>query len=260
MEKKILSIVLLLFTTLLFSQEENDKSEGYHKFTERGITVEGYYTKDEKKTGHWNYKDKAGNLKREENYNENGQLHGEVIDYRKGNVSETIPYVNGKKEGVGKLYHNPDTEAYSHERHYKNDKVVYLKGFYTNGNIHEEHFLEPGTQHYKLYYDQSGKVIHKAVYNIQGLPIGIHKLIFLEGNTYRINHETHYDDKSNHVKTVRFSNPPGSYTESYFRNDKLHGVQTVYNSNTKEKKVTYFFDGNRVTENEFKELSKKQKP
>ena len=258
MKTRVLNTIALLFTCLVFSQQQDDKGEGYYTFTQRGATVEGYHNKEGEKTGHWTYRDRAGKLTREEDYS-NGKLNGELKSYQNGKLYETIPYVNGVMEGVGKLYLNPETEKFSHEKHYRNDKLVYMKGYYTNGNIHEEHFLEPGTEHYILYYDLSGKVIQKSVYNKQGMPIGVHKLIMLEGNSYRIASETEYDNKGNRLRLTMFG-VAGSFTETFFKGEKIHGPKTTYNGTTQEKTVEYFFEGKAVTKTEFEQLSKKQKP
>lgn len=248
--------------SLLFSNDyHNDNAVGVYKFVERdGVVLqEGHYKQGGLKTGLWISRNSKGGLEKEEHYNDKGQLDGMYKDYFNDSLTEETPYVNGKKEGLSKSY-DSKTGRVTAERTYKNDRQILYKGYYENGKLFTETQYKGEKLVSSVYYQPDGKILCTNRYNDKGMPVGVFKNVSQRDNQYSINTETHYDETGAKTKSVVYGYVAGSYTESYYRKDKLHGPQTVYNSKTNEKKVTYFFDGKTVTEKEFTELSKKQKP
>jgi hypothetical protein len=109
------------------------------------------------------------------------------------------------------------------------------------------------------YFDPQGNVIAESKYNEKGVPVGEHKLITMNGNSYYINSVTVYDNEGKRTKLLMYNGSEGkNYIETYFDGEVMHGPQTIYNAETKEKTTTWYFQRKKVTEKEFKELSKKK--
>lgn len=243
--------------TVLYSNNYND-GEYIGKYTlkqDDGTTLQdGFYDDAGARTGQWVYYDKSGKPEREMQF-KNGKLNGIYKSYYKGVLAEETNYVNGRKEGASKRY-DSNTGALSVDKVYKNDEVESYKSYYPNGKVIETYTAVPGKPSSKKFYDQEGNMIHEAKFNEKGKPIGEHKLIMLDGNSYRINSSTTQDDNGKHIKTVVYSGPGNkSYTEVSFDGELKHGPRTEYNAVTNEKKVTYYFKDKLVTEQEFKKLS-----
>lgn len=247
--------------SLWFSNDYNDgKPVGGYKFLDdNGVALqEGNYNGKGQKTGTWISRNRQGITEKEENYNNTGQLHGMLKNYSNGVLIEETPYAKGRKEGISKSYDRAG--VLESERSYTNNDQLYYKGYYPDGTLFTESVTKGGKVFSAVYYEPSGKILHTNKYNDKGMPIGIFKQIAIREGMPKISSETHFDKDGVRIKAIQFGYTPGSYTETYYRKDLPHGPQTNYNSKTNEKKVTYMFDGKTVTEKEFEERSKKQKP
>ncbi len=247
--------------TLLFSNTySNGKNIGAYSFLALDGTImqKGQYDDNGKKTGLWVNYDKAGKPEREIEYKAD-KINGLYKSYYNGMLHEETSYVMGKKEGLSNIY-DGKTGALSGRKRFKDDQMQSYHGYYANGNvfsIYEYAGREKPTS--VKYYDHNLKMMHEAKYNENGYPVGEHKLIMMEGNSYRIASTTTYDDKGKRIKLIMYSGTDNrSYTETYFDGEIMHGPQTTYNAATNEKKTTWYFQRKAVSEKEFKELSKKK--
>jgi antitoxin component YwqK of YwqJK toxin-antitoxin module len=245
--------------TLLYA---NNYSNGEHagkyiSMLEDGTIIkEGYYDKGVM-TGRWIIRDKSGTLTNEMEY-KNGKLHGTYKSYSNGALREETSHLDGKKDGVSKLY-DKDTGALSTEKVYKDDETVAYKSYYQDGRLHAAFSTNADKTSSTVYYDPQGNIINEAKYNQKKQPVGVHMLIMKEGNSYRISNVDTYDDSGKLLKKV-LHGQGGNYIEVSYDGDVKHGQRIDYDAAANQKTVTYYFRDKPVTEKEFKELSEKKKP
>jgi antitoxin component YwqK of YwqJK toxin-antitoxin module len=247
-------------TPLFGNTYSNGKNVGAYTFLALNGTImqKGQYDDNGQKTGPWVNYDKSGKPEREIEYKAD-KINGLYKSYYNGMLREETSYVMGKKEGLSNSY-DGKTGALAGRKRFKNDEMQSYHGYYANGNvfsIYEYTGKEKPTS--VKYYDHNLKMIHESKYNENGYPIGEHKLIMMEGNTYRIASVTTYDDNGKRIKLIMYSGTDNtSYMETYFDGETMHGPQTTYNAVTGEKSTKWYFKKKEVTEKEFKELSKKK--
>jgi len=248
--------------TLLFA---NNYRNGEHigKYTyilDNGTVVkEGQYDDSGLMTGLWTFKNTAGKTEREVNYKD-GKLNGLYTGYVNGILSEKTEYVNGKKEGLTRLY-DKTTGTLTTEKHYKNDETESYKSFYPDGKVLASFATNIDRSSSVVYYDPQGKIINESKYNQKRQPIGVHMLIMLDGNSYKINNVSTYDTTGKLLKQLLYAGPGNkNYIEINYDGEVKHGPRTDYNAQTNEKTVTYYFRDKLVTEKEFIQLSEKKKP
>ncbi|WP_294823860.1 hypothetical protein [uncultured Flavobacterium sp.] len=247
--------------TLLFSNAYSDgKSVGAYTFASYDGTVlqKGQYDGRGLKTGLWTDFDKYGRPEREIEYKD-GKINGLYKSYNQGMPREETHYVNGTKEGPSKMY-ALNTGILEGEKVFKNDETVSYKGYYPDGSLFVTYaYAAKNRPVSMIYYDLQGKVIADSKYNEKGMPVGEHKLIMMNDNGYRIASSTVYDDSGKRIKLTMYSGSDNkNYTETSFDGELMHGPQTIYNAETNEKTTTWYFQRKKVTEKEFKELSKKK--
>jgi len=247
-------------TLLSGNTYSNGKNVGAYSFVALDGTImqKGQYDDNGKKTGLWVNYDKAGKTEREIEYNA-GKMNGFYKTYYNGILHEHTNYAMDRKEGVSKTY-DGKTGVLVGEKRYKNDETVSYKRYYPDGRLFTTYvYTAKDKPSSMVYYDPQGKIISEAKYNENGKPVGEHKLIMLDGNSYKINTVITYDNEGKLIKSLIYSGSDGkSWRETYFDGDAMHGPQTIYDAATGEKVTTYYFQRKKVTEKEFKELSKKK--
>lgn len=115
----------------------NATNIAYVKFYEsNGKLISEGKMDGEKFVGSWKYYNSQSNtLLTTENYNDNGQLHGErLVYYPNGNLAEKQVYSNGTLEGISTLY--SETQIILKTYSYKNGQLHGLSKFYnTKGEL-----------------------------------------------------------------------------------------------------------------------------
>jgi antitoxin component YwqK of YwqJK toxin-antitoxin module len=183
--------------------------------------------------------------------------HFATVHY--GYLERTVPYKKGVRDGVEKVYANSD----EHGGRYVGKEVPWLNGkmhgvvktFHPNGNVSSETEYVNGLAHGKMrslsldgklrregtmkdgkrhgtvteYWDTTGKP-ERAIPYEAGKVTGVVKEYYAGGQLKR---------------------------EVTFRDDAMHGVEKQFETDGKLSRTRYWFDGEAVSEDEFRKRSRK---
>lgn len=255
------------FSADYFNNEFNGYVEKYNKDGE--LLSKNLFRFGKPVGTHKNYYD-VGKIKSESYYDDNGNKTGTWKTYGlSGDLVEVSGYQNNKLHGVKETYQKDKLKTKEifqngdrmSNQYFDNDGKLQIEAFYDKNNFIKEisYFKDGKTQSLnnagkeKTFYDKDGNIIHSNVYK-NGKPVGIHKFIdYDKDGGYRIFSESEYNEKGSKVRSIGFG-MKGAYTESYYKNEKLHGKYTT-NSEDGTQKVVYYFEGKTVTEDEFKKFT-----
>jgi len=174
--KLLMSVGLALICTSVLAQDAV-----VEKYDDGKVKAEGT-TKDGVKVGLWKFYYKDGTLMAEEQYSEEGLLHGKVRRYDfKGRLSTVETWKDGLEEDTayeyypsGKIFRKGNYKEGLQEGEwftYYENGVVKDKGMYSLGRA-------TGTW---LFYDKSGRLLHEATY-INGIKEGPARFFDKKGN------------------------------------------------------------------------------
>lgn len=246
-------------------QYKNGKKVGNHKvyMGEKELIHENFYDDNGLKTGTWLSYDKTGKISHEQTF-VNDSLNGFSKTYLKGILQNSIEYKNGKRHGQSKYF---NAEGFlTSEAVYVNNSLLKETSYYADGSIYyiNEQNIETNTYSIK-YYDNKGNLIHENKYNNKRNPIGIHKFVDKDKDSkYHIRSETHFNNEGQQIKHTYFTYPySGSYTETNYRNNLMHGPKINFDAASNQKIIDYHYENNgkskKVTLEEFEKLIKEEK-
>lgn len=221
------------------------------------LEKEEYYDEEGNKTGVWKYYDPNGKLEKIIDKYENDVLNGFEKAYSNGKLMTERHYLNGKMHGKSTQYKglSPDILIVSY---YENDVYIKYEEYKKETRI-KEGLFKNRLKEKESFFDKNGNIIHENHFGENGKPIGNHKS-FLYSDTleYKLTSDEDYDEKG--VKTRYYIYQyDGSISKMYFSNGKQHGKQInyyAYNDTTVE---SYYWQGKKVSEEEFNKLSEEEK-
>jgi antitoxin component YwqK of YwqJK toxin-antitoxin module len=223
------------------------------------LIKEEYYDDYGNKIGTWKTYEKEGLVLLEQNY-KNDSLNGISNSFKNGILQSSTEYKNGKRTGLTKYFTNPNNQI-SSDIIYENDEVLKEVVYYNNGTIFYVNEKNSTTDLFsKKYYDSQGNFLHENQYNSKKNPIGIHKYIDKDNDSnYNIRSITYFDNDGKKTKYITYNyTKDGSFTESNYRNEVLHGPYISFNAKTNQTITKYYFETNRnqkeVTKEEFEKL------
>lgn len=254
----------------------NNQFNGYvEKYNKKGELLSKNLFSFGKPVGiHKAYYD-VGKIKSEAYYDDNGKKTGIWKTYFiDGNLSTVTHYRNDLPDGATETYQNGivaikevfDNGDRTSNTYFDNTGRIKSEAFYSKNNFLKEMIYYPEgqlqsvmtTNDKKIYYDKNGNIIHTDHYRNKK-QVGIHKYFNSDKdhNLY-VYSETEYDDNGKKIRSAWFGSSKKAMSEVSWKDDRRHGKSTVI-SEDGIKKVTYFFEGKEVTEQEFKKLSEENK-
>jgi len=238
------------------TEYKNNKKNGlYISYYKNGVILYKELYKNNKsvysmryhKNGSLYKKDKYINGKEysEEIYNKNGKVefsiindvqHGmkkRYIDKKKPNsvmpysyfgdiLYSSTPYVNGKKEGLGKIYYDDGKAAAL--TFYKNDKIQWKKSFYKDGtkaNIYDGEFINGLFNGTITYFYSNKKVSSIETYKHQYENLGNHK-----PQSYDELRE--YETGYKYGPYIKYHGTGNIYYSLNYKHNSLDGLQQWY--------------------------------
>ena len=233
------------FDSNRFNALGNKDSKGnpvgeWQYFYENGqLQAKGIYSAKSEKNGLWVYFYNSGQVKKEENYDENGNLSGETINYAEdGARTNVIPFQDDKINGTVKLYYA--CGAIKEEIPFNNDlregdgKACYADGqIKVNYRLTNDHFDGP----YKIYFPD-GSIKEEDVYK-QGQLEGPFVSYFMNG---QIEQQGTYVNGSAEGEWVSYFESGHKDFYGNFKNNHKIGVWTTYHENGMIREIQHLDD------------------
>lgn len=240
MKKSILLLFVIAAICELHAQETVNP-DGYQKFYyENGVLSSEGYIKNGQPDGYWKTYYENGKIKSEGNRRD-FKLDSTWVFYDdSGKVALKINYLEGKKNGIRKTYHEDEI---CEENFVDDIKQGYTYYYYPDGKLWKEmNFidgLEEGTG--KEYTDSDGRVV-KLVY-------------YKKGYTTDIEHINRIDKANMKQGKWKYFYPGGNISlEGEFKNDLKHGYFKEFSENGDLISTSKYIDG--ILQEEVAELAK----
>lgn len=239
---------------------KNGKPIGKHlKYHDdfKTLEQEEYYDENGNKTGVWKYYDPNGKLEKIIDKYENDLLNGFEKAYSNGKLLTENQYQYGKKHGKSIQYKSISQEILT-VSYYEND--VYTKyEEYKNETLIMVRLLNNRITEKTTFFDKNGNIIQENFHNEKGQHIGNHKTYSYDDNlSHRLMYDEDFDENGKKTRAYTFQTD-GSYSKMYFSNGKQHGKQINYSAYNNKTIESYYWQGKKVSEEEFNNLSESEK-
>jgi antitoxin component YwqK of YwqJK toxin-antitoxin module len=180
------------------------------------------------KIGEWKYYDNLGRLEKVNNYNANGNLDGDLMNYYpNGEVAISRQYIDGNLDGESHYY--DDTGELQFVEYCRNGVIISYAYNDLNGKLKEPTLIKNETAHIKTYFS-NGKVSAEKTY---------------KNGTLDVLYEKY---KSNGKLDFRCQFENGMYQglyESFYPNGTPFEAVN-YLDDTKHGKATYYYENGKV--------------
>jgi|GEM_PF-3089081 len=217
-----------------------------------GIYKESFYDQHGIKTGTWKTYDENGKLSSEVPY-VNGKKNGLERMYSEGTLTASREYVDDKLNGPWKTW-NRETKSLKSESQMVNDKTMSTTFYFKSGRISKRYENNLDNQPVRAeYFDKNGNLFYEEKYNPDKSSEGTHKYYFYDKNEdYFLGNEDEFDKTGFKVRDKVYMGNDG-YEETIYKKNGLR-TKTVYKD--KVTTVEYYYFYKRITVEEFQKLDK----
>lgn len=227
---------------------------GNHKefYLNGGIYKESLYDENGIKIGTWKTYDESGNLKSELQYL-NGKINGIEKMYNNKILISTREYVDDKLNGSWKHW-NRETKIIETESQMVDNKCMSIIFYFKNGKISKR--FENNTKNQPIraeYFDKNGNLFYEEKYNSEKSSEGIHKYYFYDENEdYFLGNEDEFDKNGFKVREKNYMGND-DYVEIIYKNNGCN-IKTIYKN--KLTTTEYYYFGRKIEIEEFKKIDK----
>ncbi|MBC7440093.1 MAG: hypothetical protein H7250_08940 [Flavobacterium sp.] len=216
------------------------------------IYKEIFYDENGIKIGTWKTYDESGKLSGELHY-VNGKINGIEKIYINGILRSTREYVDDNLNGSWKHW-NSETKIIESESQMIDNKCVSIIFYFKNGKISKRFENNAKNQPIRAeYFDKNGNLFYEEKYNSDKSSEGTHKYYFYDKNEdYFLGNEDEFDKNGFKIREKNYLKND-DYEEIRYKNN---GCKIKIINRNKLTTTEYYYFGKKIEIEEFKKLDK----